>query len=48
MRFLGKYFDKQKRNTNYLERQIVYHKGLEKQAQEEEQVKEPAEVSGKD
>ena len=44
-RFMGKYLDKQKRNTSYLEHQLIYHKGLEKQAQQEDPIKKPAEVS---
>ncbi|KAF6119892.1 hypothetical protein HJG60_010275 [Phyllostomus discolor] len=49
VRFLGKYLDKQKRNTSYLEHQIVYHKHEEKKAQQKEDpLKKPAEVSGKD
>ncbi|XP_045707856.1 soma ferritin-like [Phyllostomus hastatus] len=49
VRFLGKYLDKQKRNTSYLEHQIVYHKHEEKKAQQKEDpFKKPAEVSGKD
>ncbi|XP_036914718.1 soma ferritin-like [Sturnira hondurensis] len=49
VRFLGKYLDKQKRNTSYLEHQIAYHKDLEeKQAQEEDPFQKPAEASGKD
>ncbi|XP_053518999.1 ferritin, heavy subunit-like [Artibeus jamaicensis] len=44
VRLLGRYLEKQKRNTSYLEHQIAYHKNLEeKQAQEEEQFKKPAE-----
>ncbi|XP_070259864.1 ferritin, spleen middle subunit-like [Myotis yumanensis] len=31
---MGKYLDKQKRNTNYLHHQIVYHEKLGNQAQE--------------
>ncbi|XP_066111668.1 ferritin, heavy subunit-like [Saccopteryx bilineata] len=48
LRFMGKYLDKQKRNTNYLECQIMYHKTQEeKQAHEEDVYKKPAEASGK-
>ncbi|XP_036114720.1 ferritin, heavy subunit-like [Molossus molossus] len=47
LHFMGKFLDKQKRNTSYLEHQLVYHKGLEKQAQEEDLFKKPAQVSGK-
>ena len=47
-RFMGKYLDQQKRNTSYLQHQLVYHKGLENQAQQENPFKKPAEVSGKD
>ncbi|XP_059542168.1 ferritin, heavy subunit-like [Myotis daubentonii] len=31
---MGKYLDKQKRNTNYLQHQLVYHEKLGNQAQE--------------
>ncbi|KAK1344225.1 hypothetical protein QTO34_014790 [Cnephaeus nilssonii] len=45
--FMGKYLEEQKDNTNYLQCQLVYHKELEKQAQEEEDpLKKPAEVLG--
>nr|KAF6450166.1 hypothetical protein HJG59_005351 [Molossus molossus] len=39
LHFMGKYLDKQKRNTNYMEHRLVYHKRLEKQAQEEDPFK---------
>nr|KAF6477965.1 hypothetical protein HJG59_010857 [Molossus molossus] len=48
LHFMGKYLDKQKRNTNYLEQQLAYHKRLEQQAQEEDPFKKPAQVSGKE
>ncbi|XP_036100668.1 ferritin, heavy subunit-like [Molossus molossus] len=48
LHFMGKCLDKQKRNTNYLEQQLAYHKGLGKQAQEEDPFKKPAQVSGKE
>ncbi|XP_036106632.1 ferritin, heavy subunit-like [Molossus molossus] len=48
LHFMGKHLDKQKGNTNYLEQQLGYHKGLEKQAQEEDPFKKPAQVSGKE
>ncbi|XP_054433237.1 ferritin, heavy subunit-like [Pteronotus mesoamericanus] len=46
VRFMGKYLDKQRRNTSYLEHQLIYHRRLEKQAQQEEPFEKPAEVSG--
>ncbi|XP_032979925.1 soma ferritin-like [Rhinolophus ferrumequinum] len=46
LRFMGKYLDKQKRNIGYLEHQLLYHRKVEKQAQEEDTFKKPAEVSG--
>ncbi|KAF6384956.1 hypothetical protein mRhiFer1_008817 [Rhinolophus ferrumequinum] len=48
LRFMGKYLDKQKRNIGYLEHQLLYHRKVEKQAQEEDTFKKPAEVSGKE
>ncbi|XP_074175191.1 ferritin, heavy subunit-like [Rhinolophus sinicus] len=47
LRFMGKYLDKQKRNIGYLEHQLLYHRKVEKQEQEEDTFKKPAEVSGK-
>ncbi|XP_027990614.1 ferritin, heavy subunit-like [Eptesicus fuscus] len=34
LRFMGKYLDKQKRNTTYLQRQLAYYRNEEKQEEE--------------
>lgn len=42
-RFMEKYLDKPWRNAGCLEHQLIYHKGLEKQVQQEDPFKRPAE-----
>ncbi|XP_015423036.1 PREDICTED: ferritin heavy chain B-like [Myotis davidii] len=41
LNFMGKYLDKQKRNTTYLQRQLAYYRNEEKQAQEEARLEKP-------